>query len=122
MKAEIVVQVVDQREVLLRRLIEDKTGVIDVGRDIFPAPQASGNKVDQVHLAITAGQLEAQLKVGLDQQRQVADQHQTALGGIAQIPHGLVREAIEDLQERCQFVTLDATLSNHIGFTCKGPG
>ena len=91
-------------------------------RNILPAPQAPGDKVDQVHLAVTAGQLETQLKVGLDQQRQVADQHQTALGGIAQIPHGLVREAIEDFEKRCQFVTLDAALSNHIEFTCKGPG
>jgi hypothetical protein len=42
-----------------------------------------------VHLAITAGQLEAQLKVGLDQQRQVADQHQPPSEALPKYPMGL---------------------------------
>ncbi len=117
METEVLAQIVDQFEVLSRRLIQDKTGVVVIGGHIFMAPQASRCEVYPLHTAISTWKLEPKLKIGIDQQGQLADQHQTTLGYIAQRTHGLVRELVKHFQKTRQLVTLDAALDNHVNFT-----
>ena len=117
METEVLAQIVDELEVLSRRLIQDKTRVVVIGGHIFTAPQASRCEVYPLHTAISTWKLEPKLKIGIDQQGQLADQHQTTLGYIAQITHGFVREPIEYFQKIRQLVTLDAALDNHVNFT-----
>ena len=121
MEAEVLPQITDQLEVLARRLIQDKTGVVISGRHIFTTPQASRREVDPLHTPISTWKLEPQFKIGIDQQRQLADQHQPPLGYVAQIPHDLVRESVEYFQKTRQLVTLDAALDNHVEFHCVRP-
>lgn len=118
MEAEVLAQIIDQLEVLGRRLIQDKTGVVEIGCHIFTAPQASRSEVYPLHTSISTWKLEPKLKIGIDQQGQLADQHQTALRYVAQITHGLVREPVEYFQKTRQLVTLDAALYNHVKFHC----
>ena len=71
--------------------------------------------------ALNAWQLEAQLKIGIDQHRQLTDQHQPLIRDATEEPDRLVREPIKDFQEIRQLMTLDTAISKHAEYHFERP-
>ena len=90
-------------------------------RHIFMAPQAAGGQIDDLHMPLNAWQLEAQLKIGIDQQRQLTDQHQPLIRDATEEPDRLVREPIKNFQEIRQLMTLDTAISKHAKYHFERP-
>ena len=88
---------------------------------ILMTPHATRCQVNKLRASIGIRQLEPKLEVGVHQHRQLTDQHQAAIGYIAQITNGLVGEPIEHVQVKRQLMPLDKPFDNHDQYHCKRP-
>jgi len=59
------------------------------------APQATRLKINDLQAAIAGGDFQAQIEIGADHHRQLADQHQPVFGHVAQKADGFVGDAVE---------------------------
>lgn len=85
------------------------------------APQATRLEVDDLLAAIGHGDFQAQIEIGADHHRQLADEHQPVFGDVAQKTNRFVGDAVENFQKIRQLMPLDPAVSEHAEFATLGP-
>lgn len=85
-----------------------------MGRGVFMAPLATGAQVDHLGDVVAGRNLQAQVKHRAHHHRQVADEHQSVFGDIADKADGFVRDAVEDFEKIRQLVPLDPAFCVHV--------
>jgi len=95
LKTEILLQRLDQLPILGRCPVQAEAGVVVSGGRVFVAPQATSRQVDNLLTTLAQGDFQAQVELGTDHHRQLADEHQTVFGHVAQKADGFVSDAVE---------------------------
>ena len=106
--------------ILGRRAVQAEAGVVVFGGRVFVTPQAARGEVDDLLTALTQWDFQAQVEFGTDHHRQLADEHQTVFGHVAQKADGFVGDAVEYSQKIRQLMPFDSTVGKHTQFAMQG--
>jgi hypothetical protein len=85
------------------------------------APQAAALEVYDLVAATGHGNFQAQIEIGTDHHRQLADEHQPVFGDVTQKANGFVGNAIEHSKKIRQLMPLDTAVGEHAEFAMQGP-
>ena len=121
LKTEVELQRVHQLPIFRGGPLQAEPGVVMVGRCVFMAPQAAALEVYNLVAATGHGNFQAQIEIGTDHHRQLADKHQSVFGDVPQKADGFVGNAVEHSQKIRQLMPLDPADGEHAEFATQGP-
>lgn len=120
LKTEILLQRLDQLPILGRCPVQAEAGVVMLGGRVFVAPQTARRQVDDLLTTLAQRDFQAQVEFDTDHHRQLADEHQTVFGHVAQKADGFVGDAVEHSQKIWQLMPFDSTVGKHTQFAMQG--